>query len=78
MGTYPLMEGLTLEFRLDGDQFMVEATGQGTVPVFAESETDFFLKVAEVTFSFTRDADGVVDGLIFRQGGQTITSKKVR
>lgn len=78
VGTYPLMEGLTLEFRLDGDRLMVEATGQGTVPVFAESETDFFLKVAEVTFSFTRDADGIVDGLVFRQGGQTITSKKVR
>ena len=78
VGAYPLRDGLTLDFRLDGDQLMVEATGQGTVPVFAESETDFFLKVAEVTISFTRDSDGIVDGLVFRQGGQTITSKKVR
>jgi CubicO group peptidase (beta-lactamase class C family) len=78
VGTYPLNDELTLEFRIEEGRFMVEATGQGTFPVFAESDVDFFLKVAEVTFTFTRDDDGVVDGLIFHQGGQTLTATKVR
>lgn len=78
VGTYPLNEGLTLEFRLDEGQFVVEATGQGTFPVFAESDTEFFLKVAEVSFTFTRDEAGVVDGLIFEQGGQVLTARKER
>jgi CubicO group peptidase (beta-lactamase class C family) len=78
VGTYPLGDGPTLEFRIEEGRFIVEATGQGTFPVFAESDTDFFLKVAEVTFTFTRGDDGVVDGLIFQQGGQTITATKGR
>lgn len=52
------------------------------VEMFAESETNFFLKTADVQFTFVRDTNGTVTGLIVHQGDGTLyevmTGQKVR
>ncbi len=78
VGTYHMDEGPSMEFLVEDGRFMVDAAGEGTFEVFATSETEFFLKVAPIEFTFTRDDDGVVDGLIFEQGGQSFTARKER
>lgn len=40
--------------------------------MFAESETDFFLKTADMQIKFVKDANGVVTGFIVHQGDGTL------
>ena len=53
---------------LEDNQLMVELIGWDTWPFFAESETDFFTKRANVLLEFVRGDDGIVTHLITRQG----------
>src|SRR5262245_22565807 len=45
VGTYEFTPGVNLSVRLNGTQLAAQLTGQGQLPIFAESETKFFLKV---------------------------------
>ena len=67
-----------IEVTLDGGALFVQATGQPTFPVFAESETFFFLKVVDAQVTFTKDDAGEVSGLILHQGGANQPARKVR
>ena len=70
VGTYELMPGFDLAITLEGDQLMGQATGQAKLPLFAEAETKFFLKVVDAQVEFFKDANGVVTHLILHQGGR--------
>jgi hypothetical protein len=48
------------------------------VPVFAESESKFFLRVTEAQISFTKDDSGAVTGLILHQGGRERPGQRVK
>lgn len=64
---------ITLE---DGGLF-VEPDGEGKLPVFAESETVFSPRSLPAQLEFTFGADGLVDGLIVHQNGQSIPVRKI-
>jgi hypothetical protein len=55
---------------VEGNQLMTQATGQPRFPLFAESETEFFLKVVDAEVEFIRGARGEVTHLILHQGGR--------
>ncbi len=55
-----------------------QATGQPKVPIFAESETGFFVRVVDAQLTFTKDESGAVSGLILHQNGANQPAKKVR
>ena len=76
VGTYELSPGFDLVVTLEGDQLMTQATGQPKFPVFAESETRFFLKVVDAKIEFVRDGKGAVTDLILHQGGRDIKEKR--
>lgn len=44
--------------RVDGVHVTVQLTGQGQLPMYAESEASFFLKIVEATLDFQQDASG--------------------
>ena len=46
---------------------MTQLTGQGKLPIFAQSETMFFLKVVDAQLEFAADASAVV----LHQGGRS-------
>jgi CubicO group peptidase (beta-lactamase class C family) len=77
VGTYELMPDFDIVVTLEGGQLMTQATGQAKFPLFAESETKFFLKVvdAEVEF-FKNDKGGEVIYIILHQGGQDMKGTK--
>jgi CubicO group peptidase (beta-lactamase class C family) len=77
VGTYELMPDFDIVMTLEGGQLMTQATGQPKFPLFAESETKFFLKVvdAEVEF-FKNDKGGEVIYIILHQGGQDMKGTK--
>ena len=48
---------------------MIQRTGRAKVPLFAESETKFFLKIANGDFEFVKDDKGDVICLFMYRGG---------
>ncbi len=57
-------------------QLMTQITGQPKFPLFAESETRFFLKVVDAQVEFVRDAKGGVAGLVIHQNGRDIPAQR--
>lgn len=77
VGTYRLNDDLDIVVTLGDDGLLVTPTGQATLPVFAESETGFFLRAVNAQLTFTVDDDGEVTGLILHQGGRDTRAEKV-
>lgn len=73
-GTYAETQRLLLDWvvTLEGDQLMIQRTGREKAPLFAESETRFFLKASNADFEFKRNEKGDVKYLfLYRGGGPT-------
>jgi CubicO group peptidase (beta-lactamase class C family) len=60
VGAYELSPAATMTITLDGDQLMAQLTGQGKLPIFAQSETLFFLKVVDAQLEFAADGSSLV------------------
>jgi CubicO group peptidase (beta-lactamase class C family) len=71
VGTYELQPGVAMLIRLDGDHLTTQLTGQPQFPIFAESETKFFLKVVDAQLEFVTDASGSVTHAVMNQNGRT-------
>ena len=67
-GTYQIAPGFNLMITLENAQLVSQATGQGKVPLFAESEGKFFLKAANAQIEF--EGGERVTGLVLKQGGR--------
>ena len=78
VGEYELSPSLSIVVTLEGGLLFGQATGQGKFRLFAESESDFFLKVVDAQVTFTKDDSGAVDGMILHQGGAHRPGPKVR
>jgi CubicO group peptidase (beta-lactamase class C family) len=75
-GTYELKPGFDLVITLEAEQLMSQATGQGKIALFAESETKFFPKVMDAQIEFFRDDEGAVTHLVLHQGPAEIKAPK--
>src|SRR6185436_11512935 len=60
VGAYELSPAAIMTITLDGDRLMAQLTGQGKNPVFAQSETLFFLKVVDAQLEFAPDGSSLV------------------
>ncbi len=76
VGQYELVPTFVISITKEGEQLMLQATGQPKFEVFAESETKFFLKVVDAQVSFVKDEKGTVTQLILHQGGANQPAKK--
>ena len=68
VGTYELAPRINLMITLDGNQLMSQLSGQGKIPIYAQSETMFFLKVVDAQLEFGKDEKGAY--VILHQGGR--------
>jgi serine-type D-Ala-D-Ala carboxypeptidase/endopeptidase len=75
-GTYELQPGFDLVVTLEDGKLMTQATGQGKVQVFPETETKYFLKVTDAQIEFFKDAKGAVTHLVLHQGPAEIKAMK--
>ena len=76
VGNYELAPKFILTVTRDGDKLITQATGQPKVPIFAESEREFFAKVVDAQITFVTDAQGRATELILHQGGQDLHAKR--
>jgi hypothetical protein len=68
VGTYELAPQINVMITLDGTQLMTQLSGQGKIPMFAESENSFFLKAVDAQLEFGNDEKGAY--VILHQGGR--------
>lgn len=77
VGTYRLTPQMNLMITLEGNQLYTQASGQNKFPLFAESETKFFMKILGVETEFVKDDKGNVTHLIHRQAGNELTAPRI-
>jgi CubicO group peptidase (beta-lactamase class C family) len=70
VGTYELAPGVNMMIRLVGDHLTTQLTGQQQIPMFAESETKFFLKLVDAQVEFFNDTSGAVTHAVMYQNGR--------
>ncbi len=68
-GVYEMRPEFKLTVTVKDGNLMLQASGQGKFPVYAESETKFFYKVVDAQISFVPAEDGKIGHLILHQGG---------
>jgi CubicO group peptidase (beta-lactamase class C family) len=79
VGVYDMRPGVHLRIRLEGDRLTVQVDGGGfPLPLFAESQTRFFLRAVDVQIDFTTDASGEVTALVLHQDGRDITAPRTK
>ena len=83
VGTYELeatlsMPGFTIAIVPDGASLAAEVPGKGRIALFAESDSEFFLKVMDAQVAFVRDASDAVVGLVLHQRGIAQRGHKTR
>lgn len=78
VGEYEVTPHFKVSVFREGDKLMTQATNQPAFELFPEGENKFFLRAVEAKVTFTRDATGVVTGLVIHQGGRDVPGKKVK
>jgi hypothetical protein len=78
VGEYEVMPGRAMIVTREGDNLLVSSRGIPGAPVYPESETKFFFKVADVQITFIRDEKGEVNELTLDQGGRIFRAKKAK
>jgi hypothetical protein len=76
-GHYQLAQNFVLTITREGDRLFVQATGQPKFELFAESETEYFLKVVDAQITFETDAGGAVNRLVLHQSGRDMPGKRI-
>ena len=76
VGQYELAPEATFTIRKDGEKLRAQLTGQASVPILPESETNFFYTVVDAQLTFVKDAKGKVTELVLHQNGDK-TAKKI-
>lgn len=78
VGQYQLRPNFIITMSLEGGKLMMQPNRPQKVEMFATSEIDFFLKAGNAQFTFVKDAQGNVTGLVFHLNGQDTTAPKIK
>lgn len=71
VGAYQLGPGVNMLITLDNDRLVSQITGQPPVPIFAESENKFFVKVVDAQIDFSEGQ------LTLHQNGRDVPAKRL-
>ena len=78
VGVYAFTPEFSMTITREGASLFAQATGQQRFQIFAESPTEFYLKVVNAQLTFVRDASDNVVQLVLHQNGQNVPAKKVK
>ena len=78
VGVYEITPEVMLTITLEDGRLLTQAGGQPKAEIFPQSETTFFLKVADVRMIFDKNDRSEVFQLIIRQGTSDMFAKKVK
>jgi CubicO group peptidase (beta-lactamase class C family) len=78
VGSYQLAPGFVLDIRRKGNELFAQATGQGELPIYPRSETEYFYKAVDAQLSFVKDSTGKISSLILHQAGRNLPGSRVK
>lgn len=78
VGDYQLSAEFSVTISTKEGRLFAQGTGQPAFELFAETESEFFLKDVQALLRFVRDEQGEVTYLILHQGGNQVKAKKIR
>lgn len=78
VGIYEVEKGFEIKITLEKDQLFVQLTGQNAIPIFAESELSFFLKVVEAQLQFEKNEKAEITKVYLLQNGNKIEAKRIK
>jgi len=61
----------------EGNRLISRLTGQRSLPIFAESDTEFFARAVDAQISFVRDAKGYATSLVLHQNGNNYPMQRI-
>ena len=77
VGGYRFDFGLMMAFEREEDRLLMKADKQPSVELFPESETEFFMKEADIQVQFKKEDSGKVTGMTMIQRGNAMQAKRV-
>ncbi len=78
LGTYLLGPGASMEMSIADGKLYTQITGQPKLEVFAENETNFFLKEVKASLIFGKDEKDKIARVTIKQGDREITAIKIQ
>lgn len=78
VGEYEFGPNRVITITKEGNKLFAQRTGAPRNEMFAESETKFFLEIADVKFVFLKNEAGKVSGMILFANGQEMKGNKVK
>jgi len=78
VGEYELSPSFTLTVSMADGKLFCQATGQSRFPIYAESQTRFFLKAVEAQIDFLKEENGQTNKLILHQGGRDMPAPRIK
>lgn len=78
VGRYELAPGMLFDITLADGQLQLQLDNQPKFPLFADSETTFFLDAVDARITFAVGASGQATALVLHQGGRDQRAAKVQ
>jgi CubicO group peptidase (beta-lactamase class C family) len=76
VGVYELSPTLSIAITLENGRLMEQATNESRFPLFPESPSKFFIKVADAQFEFFTGADGRISSLVLHRSGHDMRGER--
>jgi len=76
VGDYEVGPNQIFTVTREGDRLFIRTPDHDLAPVYLESQTDFFLTMADERIGFLMDGEGGVSGLVLRRGGEEMRAVK--
>ena len=77
VGFYQHTDNFVMTVTRDENQLLARLTGQSPIPIYPESDTEFFLKVVDAQISFITDQGGRAVSLILHQNNLDMPMKRI-
>jgi CubicO group peptidase (beta-lactamase class C family) len=77
VGNYEIVKGMNIIITREESHVYAQVTGQEKIEIFPESDTSFFYRIVDAEFTFIKDTNGQVVGLILHQFEAEIPAKKI-
>jgi D-alanyl-D-alanine-carboxypeptidase/D-alanyl-D-alanine-endopeptidase len=72
VGTYVASPSAAFTVMRNGDQILIQLTGQAALPIYPSAKDAFYYKLVDAQVTFVRDANGKITQLILHQNGRDI------
>jgi CubicO group peptidase (beta-lactamase class C family) len=76
VGIYEIQKGVEMNISLNNDQLFTQLTGQNALPIFAENEMLFFLKIVDAQIQFEKNEAEEIIKLYLLQNGNKKEAKR--